>query len=108
MKPAPEMSYATPPAMSYATPPEMSYAAKPEVSHAAKPEVSYAASPDLSMYLSPPTQPEVKSGGFVPNAVDRSGQLLPECFINIYGHLIWFIKNQKPLHTYLCRWLFNF
>ena len=31
---------------------------------------------DLSMRLSPPTQPEVKSGGFVPNLVDQtSGEL---------------------------------
>ena len=33
---------------------------------------SASTSSDLSMYLSPPTQPEMKSGGFVPNLVDQT------------------------------------
>lgn len=53
---------------------------------------------DLSMRLSPPTQPEVKSGGFVPNLVDQTSGKDPgmSVIVSSYGdteRLYWLITT---------------
>ena len=57
---------------------------------------------DLSMRLSPPTQPEVKSGGFVPNLVDQtSGESANLLKIGAFRIAMTYLSSllMKQLHS---------
>jgi hypothetical protein len=52
---------------------------------------------DISMWLSPPTQPEVKSGGFMPNLDQTSGEKFPKDLKHIFNipkSVIWLVYFQ--------------